>query len=416
MLKQLAISIIEQLEANGFEAYFVGGCVRDWILNRPVHDIDICTNAHPGEVSNIFPDHIPTGLKHGTVSVKMGGYIFEVTTYRTEGKYTDFRRPDEVIFVQDLEEDLARRDFTINAMAMDRRGNLKDPFQGKVDLENGIIRAVGNPYTRFQEDALRLLRASRFAAQLGFAIEEKTKLAMKETAPYLAHIAIERIRDELYKLIDSDHPEHGCSIIAETSLLQVFPRLADLFHTIQPHAWRLTHLGSLSQKWAFILYAGHADEDEVNQICIQLRMSKKERQTIEQFVRFLRQINPRLDQPQEISWGPFLVEYGWEPCMQLDNILQAYWWKNRDRKSSQDLIEAYQRMPIRSLNELAISGLELQQALNRKAGEWIRLTLRSLLKQVALYGLPNTKEALIAVARKEVEQNEDQTRDSKGVS
>lgn len=412
VLKQLASALIEQLEANGYEAYFVGGCVRDWILHRPVHDIDICTNAHPCDVSRIFPQHIPTGLKHGTVSVKHEGHLFEITTFRTEGAYTDFRRPDEVQFVTDITEDLARRDFTINAMAMNRADELIDPFGGKVDLENRVIRAVGDPVTRFREDALRLLRAARFSAQLGFEIEGQTRQAMRETAPLLSRIAVERIREELFKLLDSEYPECGIEVVNQTALLQVFPVLHNLFQTMSAQVWRLTRLSSIQQKMAFACYAGDLKVEATTALCDQLRLSKKDREMICRFVSTLSQVKPVWDQPQSIEWGPILLEQGREYCRQIDELLQVIWWENRDPSITSSLIKTDQQMPIHSIRELAITGLDLQQALNRKSGDWIKRTLQRLLYQVAFCSLPNTPEDLLLAARKEVETDEHQTGDS----
>lgn len=416
MLKQLASELIEQLELNGYEAFFVGGCVRDWLLDRSVHDIDICTNAHPCDVSRIFPQHIPTGLKHGTLSVKHGGHLFEITTYRTEGTYSDSRRPDEVQFVSDLTQDLARRDFTINAMAMNRAEELIDPFNGLTDLKRGIIRAVGDPVTRFQEDALRLLRAVRFAAQLGFTIEDTTKQAMQMTAPYLSRIAVERIREELLKLWASDTPYIGFAAVNETSLLQVFPQLSNLFQTTEDQVWRLPFVPTVQQKVALLCYAGNLDAGSTDRFCHSLRFSNKERESMIHLVSILLLLQPVWDQPRRISWGPLLVEYGQEICGCVDQLLQAIWWKNRDGMSTVNLDEAHQRMPIHHLKELAISGLDLQQAFERKKGEWIGRTLRYLLEQVALHDLSNTREELLAAARKEVEKDEHQTGDSQSVS
>ena len=163
--------ILKTLEGAGFAACFVGGCVRDTLLGRPVHDWDVTTSALPEEIMALFPRCIPTGIKHGTVTVLLRGESFEVTTFRRDGAYHDGRHPDGVVFVPNLTEDLARRDFTINAMAMHLDGRITDCFDGKADLKRGIIRCVGDPERRFREDALRMLRAWRFSAQLGFAID-----------------------------------------------------------------------------------------------------------------------------------------------------------------------------------------------------------------------------------------------------
>lgn len=198
--------IIDTLCSQGYEAYAVGGCVRDSLLGRIPGDWDITTSAQPEEIKRLFRKTIDTGIEHGTVTVMIDGEGFEVTTYRIDGEYEDSRHPSEVTFTRNLEEDLKRRDFTINAMAYNDQMGIVDIFGGMRDLEERIIRCVGNAKERFGEDALRILRAVRFAAQLGFEIEEQTKDGMKELAPTLANISAERIQVELVKTLISPHP------------------------------------------------------------------------------------------------------------------------------------------------------------------------------------------------------------------
>ncbi len=214
-------NIINVLESNGHEAYAVGGCVRDCILGKVPHDWDITTSALPEQVKALFQRTFDTGIEHGTVTVLMQGVGYEVTTYRVDGKYEDGRHPKEVTFTASLEEDLKRRDFTINAMAYNDSRGLVDLFGGKEDLDNGIIRAVGNPRERFTEDALRMLRALRFSAQLGFEIEADTYQAIKDLAPTLERISAERIQVEMVKLVTSDHPERIRDVYL-TGLTNVF--------------------------------------------------------------------------------------------------------------------------------------------------------------------------------------------------
>lgn len=202
-----AEQILHRLEEKGFEAYVVGGCVRDSLLGREPHDWDITTSATPQQVKKIFPRTVDTGLKHGTVTVLLDREPYEVTTYRIDGDYLDGRHPSGVTFTRNLREDLQRRDFTINAMAYSDSRGLQDCFGGLADLEKGLIRAVGDPEKRFGEDALRIMRAVRFAAQLGYAVEEETLRAMKALAPTLSRISAERIAAELDKLLVSPHPE-----------------------------------------------------------------------------------------------------------------------------------------------------------------------------------------------------------------
>ena len=200
--------IIRTLQEQGYDAYAVGGCVRDSLLDRSPADWDITTSAKPMEVKEIFKRTVDTGLQHGTVTVLMEKEGFEVTTYRIDGEYEDSRHPKEVIFTGNLEEDLKRRDFTINAMAYNDETGLVDVFGGIRDLESQIVRCVGNPRERFTEDALRILRAVRFSAQLGFAIEKDTAYWAKALAPTLEKISAERIQTELVKLLVSAHPQY----------------------------------------------------------------------------------------------------------------------------------------------------------------------------------------------------------------
>ncbi|MFD2371735.1 CCA tRNA nucleotidyltransferase [Brevibacillus sp. GCM10020057] len=406
MGKEQAVRILQTLEEHGFEAYYVGGCVRDWLLGRPVHDIDICTNAHPGDVIRLFPDPVPTGLKHGTVSVKMNGLFFEVTTFRTEGKYEDYRRPSDVQFVAELRLDLERRDFTMNAMAMDRRGNLQDPFDGRKDLADRVVRAVGEPEQRFREDALRLLRGIRFAAQLDFAIEPGTLLAMKKTAPLLAHIAVERVREELNKTWDSQAPHKGCQLLHETKLFAYSPLLVQLVERASAQAWRLVHLESLTQKWAVLMYAAAFDEEAARQICAQLRMSKRDTEAIAVLVALLNRVQPDWDVSKAVEWGPLLLAKGEKTCRELASALRGCWWNRREEAVFRDLEATYNAMPVKSVKDLAVTGMDLQVAMQKKPGEWISRVLDTLLIQAALHGLPNTPEALLEAAKREVARDE----------
>lgn len=198
-----AEALLKRLEDAGFEAYYVGGCVRDHLMGRAVHDVDITTNALPEQTAAVFEGYkvIPTGIRHGTVTVLAEGTPYEITTYRVDGSYSDSRRPDSVEFTPDIVQDLARRDFTMNAIAMDIRGNIVDPFGGRGDIEHSLIRCVGEPEKRFTEDALRIMRGIRFASQLGFGIEEKTAQAIIDMRGRLNIISRERVREELDKLL-----------------------------------------------------------------------------------------------------------------------------------------------------------------------------------------------------------------------
>ena len=220
-----AAELLDTLHRAGYAAYVVGGCVRDSLLGLTPHDWDLCTSALPQQVMELFGAQrcIPTGLQHGTVTVKQSGALYEITTFRTEGTYTDGRHPDEVHFVPDVREDLARRDLTINAMAYNEKEGLEDPFGGQADLQSGIVRAVGVPRQRFTEDALRILRLYRFAARFGFAIDPPTAQAAQELCAHLDCVSVERIEEELAKLLSAPAP---AAYLDKKILLVILPELS----------------------------------------------------------------------------------------------------------------------------------------------------------------------------------------------
>lgn len=243
LLPEKVSRILEVLAGAGYEAYAVGGCVRDAILGRVPGDWDITTNALPEEVKRLFRRTVDTGIQHGTVTVMLGAEGFEVTTYRQDGDYSDHRHPDGVVFTTSLAEDLKRRDFTINAMAYRPDTGLVDLFGGQEDLKRKVIRCVGDPRERFDEDALRIMRALRFSAQLGFTLEKKTREAIREFAPRLQLISRERIREELLKLLVSPHPDRlldlaECGITAE-----IFPLWDTMLKTDQSNPYHTLSVG-----------------------------------------------------------------------------------------------------------------------------------------------------------------------------
>ena len=240
--------ILETLKENHFSAYCVGGCVRDSLLGMTPSDWDICTSALPQQTKQLFPKTFDTGLKHGTISVKAGADVYEVTTFRVDGDYKDSRRPESVTFTSSIEEDLSRRDFTMNAMAYNETDGLIDPFGGRNDLEKGLIRCVGNPDVRFCEDALRMLRAVRFAAQKGFEIEEKTLFSIQKNAGLIENLSSERIIAEIEKILLSDQPEH-LKLLYDLGVLKlIMPELCRCFETPQNIKWHIYDVGTHSMK------------------------------------------------------------------------------------------------------------------------------------------------------------------------
>ncbi len=245
-LSKACEKIIDMLAAQGFSAYAVGGAVRDCLLGLSVHDFDVTTSATPGEVKSIFSRTIDTGIKHGTVTVLMDGEAVEVTTFRSDGAYIDNRKPECVTLVKDVREDLSRRDFTINALCYNKHEGLIDMFSGLDDLNNKIIRAIGNPEERFREDALRILRAVRFSAQLGFEIEEKTKDAIVKSAHLVKNLSVERIAAELDKILMSDRPEY-IKVLYDLDILEhMMPEMCDCFRTEQNTRWHIHDVGTHS--------------------------------------------------------------------------------------------------------------------------------------------------------------------------
>ena len=267
-----AAALLDTLHAAGYAAYAVGGCVRDSLLGRTAHDWDLCTSALPQQVMELFGAEqcIPTGLQHGTVTIKYGGQLYETTTFRTEGSYTDGRHPDEVQFVPDVREDLARRDFTINAMAYNEAEGLVDPFGGQKDLQNGLLRAVGEPQQRFTEDALRILRLYRFAARFGFALDAATARAARQLAPHLDCISAERIQEELAKLLAAPQPG---AYLEPAVLAVVLPELTPEALTAAKPVVDACPAGeeNLPVRWAALL--GALGETDTRRVLKRLRCS-----------------------------------------------------------------------------------------------------------------------------------------------
>lgn len=265
--------IMIRIESAGYEAFVVGGSLRDILLGKEPHDWDVTTSALPETVASLFPDKhvIPTGLKHGTVTVVSEGEPVEITTYRVDGEYTDSRRPNEVTFTRNIEEDLSRRDFTVNALAYNEKRGLLDLFGGRSDLENKIIRAVGDPEKRFTEDALRIMRAFRFSAQLGFDIEENTLAAAKKLAARLKNIARERIGSEFMRLLASAYPERALSIM-ENAIFEVLP-VGELEKDIYRLVKKLDN--SAEARLALLLYG--KPKEELLCVAHELRLSNDQK-------------------------------------------------------------------------------------------------------------------------------------------
>ena len=293
-----AAALLARLHGAGYAAYAVGGCVRDSLLGRTPQDWDLCTSARPEQVLALFGEGqcIPTGLQHGTVTIKYGGQLYETTTFRTEGAYTDGRHPDEVHFVPDVRQDLARRDFTINAMAYNDAEGLIDPFGGQQDLQQGILRAVGDPATRFEEDALRILRLYRFAARFGFAIDPPTGQAARELCAHLDCVSVERIEEELSKLLAAPAP---AAYLDKKILKVIIPELsAPALQAAKPVVDACpAGIEDLPVRWAALLMS--LGEDGTRKALKRLRCSNT---CIEQTAVLVREVHPGAFSSDTI-WG-----------------------------------------------------------------------------------------------------------------
>ena len=293
-----AAALLARLHGAGYAAYAVGGCVRDSLLGRTPQDWDLCTSARPEQVLALFGEGqcIPTGLQHGTVTIKYGGRLYETTTFRTEGAYTDGRHPDEVHFVPDVRQDLARRDFTINAMAYNDAEGLIDPFGGQQDLQQGILRAVGDPATRFEEDALRILRLYRFAARFGFAIDPPTGQAARALCAHLDCVSVERIEEELSKLLAAPAP---AAYLDEKILKVIIPELsAPALQAAKPVVDACSAgTEDLPVRWAALLTS--LGEDGTRKALKRLRCSNT---CIEQTAVLVREVHPGAFSSDTI-WG-----------------------------------------------------------------------------------------------------------------
>ena len=432
-----AAALLDTLHAAGYAAYTVGGCVRDSLLGRTAHDWDLCTSALPQQVMELFGAEqcIPTGLQHGTVTIKYGGQLYETTTFRTEGSYTDGRHPDAVQFVPDVREDLARRDFTINAMAYNEAEGLVDPFGGQADLQNGLLRAVGEPQQRFTEDALRILRLYRFAARFGFALDAATARAARQLAPHLDCISAERIQEELAKLLAAPQP----GVYLEPAVLAVvLPELTPAALEAAKPVLDACPAGeeSLPVRWAALL--GALGETDTRRVLKRLRCSNA---CIEETAVLVREtagegVCGSFSEDRPLGWDPaaagsragdgmarFASEekapvhvpvYAGEVAIR--QLLGRYGLRTVERLCALCAALHPQNAPACALaaqrarqleadgvccrvSQLAVNGRDLMAA-GIPAGPALRRVLETLLDGVIRAEYPNEKPALLAAAQK----------------
>ena len=391
-----AAELLDTLHRAGYAAYVVGGCVRDSLLGLTPHDWDLCTSALPQQVMELFGAQrcIPTGLQHGTVTVKQSGALYEITTFRTEGTYTDGRHPDEVHFVPDVREDLARRDFTINAMAYNEIEGLVDPFGGQADLQSGIVRAVGVPRQRFTEDALRILRLYRFAARFGFAIDPPTAQAAQELCAHLDCVSVERIEEELAKLLASPAP---AAYLDKKILLVILPELSSEALAAAKPVVDACPAGAenLPIRLAALLYS--LGEDGTRRTLKRLRCSNNR---IEETAVLVREAVPGVPVSLNIYARRLLGKYNLctvQRIAALGTALQPE--RAADFAALSELAEQLDADGVCCrVSQLAVNGRDLMAA-GVPAGPGIRKVLEALLDGVIREEYPNERQALLAAVQ-----------------
>lgn len=382
--------ILQRLESAGYEAYFVGGCVRDTILGDHIHDIDIATSAYPQEVKSLFRRTVDTGIEHGTVMILDHGHGYETTTFRTESGYQDYRRPDHVTFVRSLKEDLKRRDFTINALALRHDGTVVDLFDGLGDLKKGVIRAVGVPDERFHEDALRMMRAVRFASKLDFKIEPKTEQGIQDNAQLLAKIAVERTQVELEKLLLGQNPQAGLKVMLKTNLINYCPQLGDHVNEIkalcQVKPW---HLETAGQAWGLLLTRWQADRKQISSFLRAWKCSNDLIKHEQRVVLAWRQITKN----QLTAMAMF--DAGWSALNDANQIAAV----DGQQVDPKVLKNKYQSLPIHDSHELNVEGGQLIKEAGIKPGPKLGQVIKVLIQQVVNGQVNNSTPDLISEAR-----------------
>ena len=380
-----ALPVMQQLVDAGYEAYFVGGSVRDMLLHKPISDVDIATSATPQEVKEIFSHTVDVGIEHGTVMVIHHKEGYEVTTFRTEEGYEDFRHPDKVTFVRSLEEDLKRRDFTINALAIGIDDQLMDFFDGIGDLERQCIRCVGDAKERFNEDALRMFRAVRFVGQLGFQIEENTKNAISLLKMNLSKVAVERMKVEFEKMIQSSYRKDALKLFVETGLYQACPLFDGKDEILLKLAEFPLKEMSVLQAWILFIDELNLSDKEVTHL---LKSWKSSNEQIRDVLVGYKTYRAR----KEEEWNFFLAyDCPYEVACEVEQLLIA-----QNKSTSMEGLEAtYQSLPIRSMNDIQLNGHDIIRILKlEKKGPIIGQVLKTVEKMILEQSISNDAEVL----------------------
>ena len=372
--------VIQDLKRQGYEAYIVGGAVRDYILRQPLTDVDITTNAKPFQVAKLFKTK-PTGLKYGTVTVFMGTETYEVTTYRIDGEYVDGRHPEEVTYSESVIMDVARRDFTINGLLMTESDEIIDHVDGRKDIESKLIKTIGNPNDRFDEDALRMMRAFYFQSKLGFQIDRETREAISNLKDRLKDVSMERILAEMIKILQGKYLKMAFQSMITTGVSKVLPGLhqgieytltldelpfVDVFFTLA-----FTLNGHVPSEWTFSNKHRHRYE-----IASKLAIENKEIDAM------------------------MLYTYGIDLCLLANRV--TYMLK-RSKNKKVEIETLYQNLPIQSDLDLKLRATEIIKIANRKAGAWVKEIQTKMVVEVINRRLENNREALIEFVKAHLE-------------
>ncbi|WP_428908912.1 CCA tRNA nucleotidyltransferase [Niallia sp. Krafla_26] len=382
-----AIPVLDHIEKAGYEAYFVGGCVRDNILGREISDIDIATSATPNEIKKLFSKTVDVGIQHGTVVVLWEKEAYELTTFRSDGEYVDFRRPSEVTFIRNLHDDLQRRDFTMNSIAMDKKGNLIDPFKGFHAIKNKTIETVGDASERFHEDALRMMRAVRFVSQLQFSLEQNTYQALIKYGPLLEKVAIERKTVEFEKLLRGKGKRHAIQILVDTGLFKYLP---GLLHD-QRALCNLTllEIDSLTEDeiWTLLLYLM---EIPINSCDGFLRQWKLPVKKMKQISSVLQLLHNRFYHNWTIER---LYHSGLEEAIHTEKVFNVIQHQPVLKEIS-TIEKLYSDLIIKDRQELAVTGNDLMKWNNEDGGPWIKEQLQFIEEAVLSGRVDNDKDKI----------------------
>ncbi|MCE5038077.1 CCA tRNA nucleotidyltransferase [Staphylococcus auricularis] len=395
-LFEQAKPVLETIKQHGHDAYFVGGAVRDYLMEREIHDVDITTSATPDEIEAIFPKTVPIGKEHGTINVVMEDGQYEVTTFRAEGDYDDHRRPNEVYFVRDLYEDVKRRDFTMNAIAMDSDYQLHDYFHGQRDIEQCVIKTVGPATERFEEDALRILRGLRFQAQLGFSIAPETYEAMTQLIDQLAYLSVERIVVELQKLIAGKHVAESYQYMLTLNAFHYMP----FFEHFNMDALTVDRPVAFNDFIA-LLFVQQSPLAALSE----LKISNKDKQYINRLAEVINQL-PEISKKSTLR--RFVYDYGKDLILHALSLSDVMEKNNIVTPSpliinTQSIGETSAQLPISKRQDLAVTGKDLLDHTERKGGPWVKDALYQLENAVINNQVHNSKDLLLEWMDKHVE-------------